>query len=89
MLPPQEQPAACRLGWGGKPPHGPRTAAAGDEPRQILAELRQVSLVDVVLPTRTGLTIGERCVSRPTEHQAIVLQRLGLALATSIEIAGL
>jgi transposase len=60
-------------------------AGLGDEPRKIFAELEQIALVDVVLPTRTGISIRKRCVSRPTEHQAILLQRLGLDLPTSIE----
>jgi hypothetical protein len=53
-------------------------AGLGDEPRKIFTELEQISLVDVVLPTRTGISICKRCVSRPTDHQAILLQRLGL-----------
>jgi hypothetical protein len=64
-------------------------AGLGDEPRKIFAELEQISLVDVVLPTRAGIAIHKRCVSRPTEHQAILLQRLGLELPTSIECADL
>ena len=64
-------------------------AGLGDEPRKIFAELGQIALVDVVLPTRTGILIRKRCVSRPTEHQAILLQRLGLELPTSIECADL
>lgn len=64
-------------------------AGLGDEPRKVFAELQQIALVDVVLPTRTGLTVRKRCVSRPTEHQAILLQRLGLELPTSIELADL
>lgn len=64
-------------------------AGLGDEPRKIFAELGQIALVDVLLPTRTGISIRKRCVSRPTEHQAILLQRLGLELPTSIECADL
>jgi len=64
-------------------------AGLGDEPRKIFAELGQIALVDVVLPTRTGISIRKRCVSRPTEHQAILLQRLGMDLPTSIECADL
>ena len=64
-------------------------AGLGDEPRKVFADLQQISLVDVVLPTRTGIAIRKRCVSRPTEHQAILLQRLGLHLPTHIEIADL
>ena len=45
-------------------------AGLGDEPRKIFAELEQIRLVDVVLPTRSGITLRKRCVSRPTQHQA-------------------
>jgi hypothetical protein len=41
-------------------------AGLGDEPRKILAELQQISLVDVVLTTRTGVSIRKQCVSQPT-----------------------
>jgi hypothetical protein len=64
-------------------------AGLGDEPRKVFAELQQISLVDVVLPTRKGVEVRKRCVSRPTEHQAILLQRLGLDLPSSLEIADL
>ena len=47
-------------------------AGLGDEPRKVFAELPQVSLADVVLPTRAGSAIRKRCVSRPAEHQAIL-----------------
>jgi hypothetical protein len=46
-------------------------------------------MVDVVLPTRSGITVRKRCVSHPTEHHAILLQRLGLEFPTSIEFAEL
>jgi hypothetical protein len=42
-----------------------------------------------VLPTRTGVSIRKRCVSRPTDHQAILLQRLGLQIPAHIEFAEL
>ena len=61
-------------------------AGLGDEPRKVLAELQQISLVDVVMPTRSGTAIRKRCISRPTEHQKILLQRLGLQLPTHLEI---
>ena len=64
-------------------------AGLGDEPRKIFAELQQISLVDVVLPSRAGVSIRKRCVSRPTEHQAILLQRLGLEIPAHIEFADL
>jgi hypothetical protein len=64
-------------------------ADLGDEPRKIFAELQQISLVDVVLPTRAGISIRKRCVSRPTDHQAILLQRLGLEVPARLEFAQL
>ena len=61
-----------------------RAAGLGDEPRRIFEELGQISVVDVVLPTRSGVEIRRRCVRRPTDHQAILLQRLGLSLPRQI-----
>jgi len=63
-----------------------RRAGLGDEPRKVFQELAEIILVDVVLPTRNGVTIRKRCISRPTEHQAILLQRLGLHLPTALEM---
>jgi len=63
-----------------------KRAGLGDEPRRVLQELSQIQIVDVVLPTRHGLEIRKRCVTRPTEHQAILLQRLGLHLPSSIKM---
>jgi hypothetical protein len=40
--------------------------------------LSELSLVDVVLPTRSGTVIKKRCISQPSQHQLILLQRLGL-----------
>lgn len=56
----------------------------GDEPRRIFDELGKISLVDVVLPTRKGPEIRRRCVRRPTDHQAILLDRLSLALPRQV-----
>lgn len=63
------------------------TAGLGDEPRKVFEELSKVMLVEVALPTRTGTTMRKRCVSRPTEHQTILLQRLGLHLPAALEFA--
>jgi transposase len=57
-----------------------QAAGLGDEPRRVLDELSKINVVDVVLPTRCGCEIRRRCVTRPTEHQAILLTRLGLRL---------
>jgi transposase len=66
-----------------------RQAGLGDEPRKVFAQLHQIQIVDVVLPTRLGVEIRKRCISHPTEHQAILLQRLGLQLPATLEIAAL
>ena len=57
-----------------------KAAGLGDEPRRIFEELGKISLIDVVLPTRDGPEIRRRCVRRPTDHQAILLDRLSLTL---------
>ena len=57
-------------------------AGLGQEPRRVFEELGAIELVDVILPTRQGVTIRKRCIARPTEHQAILLQRLRLRVPT-------
>ena len=65
-----------------------KAAGLGDEPRRVLEELAKIRAVDVVLPTRLGPEIRRRCVSQPTDHQAILLQRLGLHLPKNLPLAG-
>ena len=55
-------------------------AGLGDEPRRVLAELGELRMMDVVLPTRTGIDIRKRCLSKPTDHQQILLDHLQLRL---------
>jgi transposase len=55
-------------------------AGLGDEPRRVLAELAELRAVDVVLPTKDGHEIRTRCVTQPTDHQKILLDRLGLTI---------
>jgi transposase len=62
-------------------------AGLGNEPRKVFQQLADITLVDVVLPTRNGVIIRKRCISRPTEHQAILLQHLNLHLPNSLEMA--
>jgi transposase len=64
-------------------------AGLGHDPRTVFAQLRLIQLVEVVLPTRAGVEIRKRCISRPTEHQAILLQRLGLQLPESLQMTRL
>lgn len=52
-------------------------------PRELLEELAAVKGGDVVLPTRNsdgsaGATLMIRCVTRPDEHTAVLLNRLGI-----------
>ena len=57
-----------------------KSSGLGDEPRRVLNELSKINLVDVVLPTSAGVEIRKRCVTRPTEHQEILFQYLGLKI---------
>jgi transposase len=64
-----------------------QAAGLGDEPRRIFDELGKISLIDVVLPTRQKkVEIRRRCVTRPTDHQAILLDRLGLQLPRQLKV---
>ena len=55
-------------------------AGLGSEPRRVLDELSELRMMDVVLPTRSGIDIRRRCISKPTDHQQILLDRLKLRL---------
>jgi transposase len=61
-------------------------ADLGHEPRRVFEELGKIQTVDVVLPTRKGVEIRKRCITRPTEHQAILLDRLGFELPSRLKI---
>ena len=61
-------------------------AGVGDEPRRVLDELKESRVVDVVLPTRQGVEIRKRCITKPTDHQQIQLHRLGLELPSKIKM---
>ena len=62
-----------------------RQAGLGDEPRRVLDELSEIRSMDVVLPTREGVDIRRRCVSKPSDHQAILLHHLGLNLPSQLK----
>jgi transposase len=63
-----------------------KQAGLGNEPRTILEEIKNLTLVDVVLQTRTGTEIRLRCVSKPEQHLAILLQKLNLRPPTRLEM---
>jgi len=55
-------------------------AGLGNSPRTILEELARIQSVDVVVPLEDRPIMRLRCVVRPDEAQAALLQRLGLRL---------
>jgi transposase len=62
-----------------------RAGGLGDAPRPLVEELSTIKSADVLLPTRqadgsTGPTLVVRCVTRPDEHQEVLLNRLGIEL---------
>ncbi len=59
-------------------------AGLGSEPRRVLAELSDIRSMDVVLPTRPGPEIRTRYISKPTDHQQILLETLRLKLPSEI-----
>jgi hypothetical protein len=61
-------------------------ACLGDEPRRVFEEIGRIKAVDVVLPTKLGTEIRRRCICRPTDHQAILLHHLGLAMPTNLPV---
>jgi transposase len=63
-----------------------KSAGLGDEPRKVLAEIGGIQAVDVIMPTRCGQEIRRRCVMRPTAHQTILLERLGLRLPERLKM---
>lgn len=63
------------------------SAGLGNSPRTILEELARIQSHDVVLPTATHGEIRLRCVAHPDAAQAMLLDRLGLALPKRMRIS--
>jgi transposase len=63
-----------------------KAAGLGNEPRKVLAEIAQIKVVDVVMPTKSGVAIRKRCIAQPTKAQASLLQGLRLALPQRIKV---
>ena len=57
-----------------------KNSGLGNEPRKVIDEFKHIKLTDVILPTRKGVEIKLPCVSKPDDHQRILLQHLGLKL---------
>jgi hypothetical protein len=63
-----------------------KAAGLGAEPRKVIEELSAIKMVDVVMPTRSGVSLRRRCVSEPTKAQAILLNKLKLRLPKSVAV---
>jgi hypothetical protein len=63
-----------------------KSAGLGEEPRKVLAEIGRIQAVDVIMPTRCGQEIKRRCVMRPSAHQTILLDRLGLRIPERLKM---
>ena len=63
-----------------------KLAGLGNEPRLVLQEIKNLNLVDVVLQTRKGIDIRLRCVSKPENHLAFLLQKLDLHIPSRLEM---
>jgi transposase len=61
-------------------------AGLGQSPRTILDEMGRIQSTDVVLPTTDGRDLRLRCVVRPDQAQATLLDRLGLELPQRLRI---
>jgi transposase len=62
-------------------------AGLGNSPRAVLDELAQVQSADVLLPTTDGRELRVRCVVRPNETQAQLLDRLGIQLPRRLTVS--
>ena len=63
-----------------------KQAGLGDSARKLLEELSTIQMVDVVMPTKTGVVIRKRCVSLPEPHLEVLLHQLKLALPRTLNI---
>ncbi len=63
-----------------------KRADLGSEPRKVFDEIARIKAVDVVMPTRQGTVIRNRCIAQPTKAQAVLLQMLQLHLPQRMKI---
>jgi len=61
-------------------------AGLGNSPRTVLEEMARIQCVDVVLPVEDGPELRLRCVARPDQAQAALLDRLGLQLPKRLRV---
>jgi len=61
-----------------------KNSGLGNEPRKVIDEIKRIKLTDVILPTKKGVEIRLPCVSKPDDHQQILLHHLGLKIPTRL-----
>ena len=61
-------------------------AGLGNSPTTLLEEFARIQSTDVVAPTTDGRQVRVRCVVRPDQAQAILLQHLGLVLPQRLQL---
>lgn len=57
-----------------------KASGIGSAPRKLLEQIKEIRSMDVVLPIKDKADLRLRIVSKPENHLAILLQRLGLKL---------
>ena len=61
-------------------------AGLGNSPTTLLQEFARIHSTDVVAPTTDGHQVRWRCVVRPDQAQAILLEHLGLPLPQRLQL---
>jgi len=61
-----------------------KNSGLGNEPRKVIDEIKRIKLTDVILPTNKGVEIRLPCVSKPDDHQRILLHHLGLKMPARV-----
>jgi hypothetical protein len=61
-------------------------AGLGSSPRTVMEELGRIQTVDVVISRVSGSAMRLRCVVRPDQAQAALLDRLGLDLPRRLQV---
>jgi len=61
-------------------------AGLGNESRKVFDEIARIKVADVIMYTKQGTVIRNRCIARPNKAQAVLLQMLGLHLPQRMKI---
>jgi transposase len=63
-----------------------RQAGIGNSARKVLEEISAIQMIDVVLPTKSGVEIRKQCVSVPEPALAALLHKLKITLPTNLDL---